>query len=134
VNESGAYSARADTFVGLLGIEDVEAAEGRVTARTPVRPELLQDHGIVHGGVYASIAETLCSWATGEAVRENGEVALGMSNSSTFLRPIATGNIVSLSTLRHRGRTTWIWDTEFSDDEGRVCALVRMTVAVRPSR
>ena len=33
---------------------------------------------------------------------------------------------------RHRGRTTWVWDVEMRDDEGRLCALTRMTIAVRP--
>jgi 1,4-dihydroxy-2-naphthoyl-CoA hydrolase len=35
--------------------------------------------------------------------------------------------------VRQRGRTTWVWDCELSDDDGRLCALVRMTVAVRPA-
>jgi 1,4-dihydroxy-2-naphthoyl-CoA hydrolase len=40
----------------------------------------------------------------------------------------------ALARTRQRGRTTWVWDCELTDDEGRVCALVRMTVAVRPRR
>jgi 1,4-dihydroxy-2-naphthoyl-CoA hydrolase len=36
------------------------------------------------------------------------------------------------ATRLHRGRTTWMWDVAFSDDDGRVCALTRMTIAVRP--
>jgi 1,4-dihydroxy-2-naphthoyl-CoA hydrolase len=37
-------------------------------------------------------------------------------------------------TPRHRGRTSWIWDIDFTDDEGRVCAMTRVTIAVRPAR
>jgi acyl-coenzyme A thioesterase PaaI-like protein len=33
---------------------------------------------------------------------------------------------------RHRGRTTWIWDAEVTDAEGRLCALARAAIAVRP--
>jgi uncharacterized protein (TIGR00369 family) len=67
-------------------------------------------------------------------VKENDEVALGMSNNTTFLRPIAAGHVNARARAMQRGRNTWVWDTELSDDEGRVCALVRMTIAVRPRR
>jgi uncharacterized protein (TIGR00369 family) len=60
--------------------------------------------------------------------------AMGQSNSATFLRPITEGHVNAVARARHRGRATWIWDVEMSDDQGRICALVRMTVAVRPSR
>ena len=59
-------------------------------------------------------------------------VAMGQANQATFIRPIADGHVNATATSRHRGRTTWIWDCELSDDDGRLCALVRMTIAVRP--
>jgi uncharacterized protein (TIGR00369 family) len=59
-------------------------------------------------------------------------VAMGQSNYATFLRPIAAGHVNADAVPRHRGRTTWVWDVELSDDDGRSCALVRMTIAVRP--
>jgi uncharacterized protein (TIGR00369 family) len=54
-----------------------------------------------------------------------------MSNSCSFLRPIASGSVNATARRRHRGRTTWIWDVELTDDDGRLCALGRVTVAVR---
>ena len=59
-------------------------------------------------------------------------VAMGQANSTTFLRPITKGHATAVARPRQRGRTTWVWDVEISDDQGRACALVRMTVAVRP--
>ena len=56
-----------------------------------------------------------------------------MSNRATFLRPITAGTIHAQATRRHRGRTTWVWDVEISDDDGRLCAMSRMTIAVRPA-
>jgi uncharacterized protein (TIGR00369 family) len=82
--------------------------------------------------VYAAIAESIASLATGMTVLEDGEVAMGMSNSTSFLRPIAGGTIHAHAVRVHRGRTTWLWDVSLSDDDGRVCALTRMTIAVRP--
>jgi uncharacterized protein (TIGR00369 family) len=58
---------------------------------------------------------------------------MGLSNSTSFLRPIGAGNIHALATRRHRGRTTWVWDVDMSDDEGRLCATSRVTIAVRPA-
>ena len=94
----------------------------------------LQPYGIVHGGVYSSLAESLTSAATYRAVQDEGKVAMGQASDTSFLRPITDGHINAVARARHQGGTTWIWDVELSDDEGRVCALSRMTIAVRPAR
>jgi uncharacterized protein (TIGR00369 family) len=117
----------------LIGLEYVEAGPEEVRARVEVTDDLRQPAGLVHGGVFGVIAESICSGATWLAVHGDGMTAMGQSNSSTFLRPIAEGHVNAVARPRHRGRTTWVWDVEISDDEGRLCALVRMTVAVRPS-
>jgi len=115
-----------------LGIEFGEAGPELATARLAVGEHLLQPYGVVHGGAHAALAETVCSRATMLAVQDEGMVAMGQSNHATFLRPISEGQINARATPRHRGRTTWVWDCEITDDEGRLCALVRMAVAVRP--
>jgi 1,4-dihydroxy-2-naphthoyl-CoA hydrolase len=97
-----------------------------------VRRELMQPWGLVHGGVYAAMAESLASWATGLAVAGEGNIVLGMANNTSFLRPISQGTIHAAATRRHRGRTTWIWDVDITDDDGRLCATSRVTIAVRP--
>ena len=124
--------ASADGFAELIGVEVLDAPEGEARGRVAVDDRVRQPYGVVHGGVYASLAETITSRATWLAVREGGMVAMGQSNQTTFLRPIAEGHVNAHARARHRGRTTWVWDVELSDDEGRACALVRMTVAVRP--
>jgi 1,4-dihydroxy-2-naphthoyl-CoA hydrolase len=121
-------------FAEFIGTERIDLDPDEARARIEVKPHHKQPHGAVHGGVYAAIAESLCSAATDEAVRSEGMVALGMTNSTTFLRPITSGHVNAVGRTRQRGRTTWIWDVELSDDDGRVCALVRMTIAVRPAR
>ena len=60
-------------------------------------------------------------------------MALGMSNSTTFLRPVTEGTVTAVGQPIHRGRTTWIWDLRFTDDRERLVAVSRMTVAVRPA-
>jgi len=121
-------------FAETIGIEWIDFDPENARARAPVQPHLLQPFGVVHGGVYSSLAESICSAATYDAVREEGMVALGQSNDTNFLRPIAEGHVNATAHVRHRGRTTWLWDVEITDDEDRLCALVRMTIAVRPAR
>jgi 1,4-dihydroxy-2-naphthoyl-CoA hydrolase len=117
----------------LIGITYIETGPERARGRLVVTDDVRQPFGIVHGGAYATIAESLCSLATYQAVAGEGMVAMGQSNHATFMRPISAGHVNAEATPRHRGRSTWIWDCELSDDDGRLCALVRMTVAVRPA-
>jgi 1,4-dihydroxy-2-naphthoyl-CoA hydrolase len=120
------------TFDGLYGLEILAHSAEEARAQVVVRDAVKQPMGLVHGGVYASIAESLTSMATAEAVFPDGMSAQGLSNQTSFLRPIFEGTIHATATRRHRGRTTWVWEVEITDDQARLCALVRMTIAVRP--
>jgi 1,4-dihydroxy-2-naphthoyl-CoA hydrolase len=119
-------------FDRLYGLELVEYGDGHASARVAVSEQVKQPAGLVHGGLYASIAESLASLMTALAVIGEGKAAMGMSNGTSFLRPITEGTVHAQASVLHRGRTTWVWDVRFSDDAGRLCAVTRMTIAVRP--
>jgi 1,4-dihydroxy-2-naphthoyl-CoA hydrolase len=121
-------------FDALYGLEVLSSTEEEVRARVGVRDEIKQPAGLVHGGVFASIAESIASAATRAAVGADGLSAQGLSSQTSFLRPITEGTIHAHARRRHRGRTTWVWEVDVTDDEGRLCALVRITVAVLKSR
>lgn len=121
-------------FAETIGVEWIDLGPDRARAAISVEPRHLQPFGIVHGGVLSALAESITSAATYAAVKDEGMVAMGQANSATFLRPITEGRVHALARPRHRGSTTWVWDVELSDDEERVCALVRMTIAVREQR
>jgi 1,4-dihydroxy-2-naphthoyl-CoA hydrolase len=118
-------------FDGLYGLEVLALTDEEVRAQVRVRDEIKQPGGLVHGGVFASMAEAIASIGTFVGVQEDGKGAVGLSNQTSFLRPIVDGTIHAVARCRHRGRTTWVWEVDISDDEGRLCALVRMTIAVR---
>ncbi len=121
-----------EAFDASIGLELDDLVEvGRRTARVPVRPGVCQPMGIVHGGVYAAIAESLASRGTADGVLELGKVPLGMSNNTSFLRPVSAGSVHAVATAIHRGRTTWLWDIEMRNDDGKLCATSRVTIAVR---
>jgi len=113
------------------GLEILESSDEEVRARVVVRDHHKQPAGLVHGGVFASMAEAMTSIATYQGVQAEGKTAQGLANQTSFVRPILDGTIHAVARRRHRGRTTWLWEVDISDDQGRLCALVRMTVAVR---
>jgi 1,4-dihydroxy-2-naphthoyl-CoA hydrolase len=120
-------------FDGLYGLvlDAVDLDVGEIRAHVDVTDKVKQPAGLVHGGVFASIAESITSMGTWYAVQADGKSAQGLSNQTSFLRPILGGTIHALARVRHRGRTTWVWEVEITDDEQRLCSLVRMTIAVR---
>ena len=94
---------------------------------------LRQPYGILHGGVYSSLVESICSYATAAAVYADGMIAMGQSIEVSFLRPVTSGHAEARAVARHRGRTTWVWQVEILDDDERLCAVAKMTMAVCPA-
>ncbi len=121
-------------FAEEIGVEWLDLDPDGARARIEVGSRHLQPYGIVHGGVHASLAESLTSAATYLAVKGEGKVAMGQANDTVFLRPAGEGTLEATAVARHRGNSTWIWDVEVRDRDGRLCALCRMTVAVREAR
>jgi 1,4-dihydroxy-2-naphthoyl-CoA hydrolase len=126
------FDAVPMVFDSLYGLEMGEVTDEHITATCPVTPKILQPWGIVHGGVFCSMAETIASVGTYLGVKDAGNLAAGMSNNMSFVRPILTGTIHAEAKPRHRGRTTWVWDVEIMNDDGALCAIGRLTIAVRP--
>jgi 1,4-dihydroxy-2-naphthoyl-CoA hydrolase len=121
-------------FDALYGLRLLDASPELVRGSVSARDELRQPTGVLHGGVYAAMAEGLASLGTNMAVSPAGQVALGMSNSTSFLRPIAEGLLHGVARCRHRGRLTAVWDVEMTDDDGKLCAVSRVTIAIREQR
>jgi 1,4-dihydroxy-2-naphthoyl-CoA hydrolase len=119
-------------FDALLGTEWLDDDPDRARVRVPMRDELRQPVGLLHGGVMSSLVESVCSRATALAVMGDGMMAMGQSISVSFIRPVTEGHAEVQAKARHRGRTTWIWEAEVRDAEDRLCALAQMTIAVRP--
>ena len=122
-----------DTLDDVLGFELLEATPERCRARFAAEKRVQQPLGLVHGGAYAALAESMVSASTHRAVMAEGNSAVGQSNATHFLRPATEGFVHAEGTPIHRGRTSWVWDVRFTDDDDRVCAVSRVTMAVRPA-
>jgi 1,4-dihydroxy-2-naphthoyl-CoA hydrolase len=122
------------TLIGTLGVEVLEVTDEVIKGRMPVEDRIRQPYGIVHGGAMSTIAESLASMGTAQGVLAEGKIAMGQEINASFMRPITSGHVNALARVRRRGRTAWNWDIEITDDEGRLCALLRATIAVRDAR
>ena len=133
MSEAAGFAIPLDqTLDGVLGFETLEVGPEHARSRALATSSLKQPYGLVHGGVYAAMAESLASQATARAVHADGNVAVGLSNHTSFMRPVLDGYVHASGRRVHRGSTTWIWEVELTDDDGRLCALSRVTMAVRP--
>ena len=119
-------------FDELIGTEWVSDDPDDARVRLSIRDELRQPFGLMHGGVMSTLVESVCSRATAAAVYDDGMAAMGQSIDLGFVRPVTSGAVEVRAKARHRGRTTWLWEAEVLNDEGKLCALARMTIAVRP--
>src|SRR3954451_9746904 len=105
----------------MLKTQVLSRTEAEIQARVEVTDALKQPLGLVHGGVFATLADQLTTDAGTRAI----------SSQTSFLRPITGGHVNATARRRHNGRTTAVWEVDMSDDEGRLCALVRITLACR---
>ena len=128
----GEIVAEADCLDGVLGFQVLELGEDTCRGRFPIQDRVRQRFGLVHGGAYAALAEMLATEATVKHVHADGFAAMGTSNDTSFLKAARGEWITARARARHRGRTTWVWEIDHVDDEDRVVALSRVTIAVRP--
>lgn len=104
-----------------LGLELEEVSGERVTARWTASEKHHQPYGIVHGGVHCSVVETLASIGGSVWLAGKGQV-VGVNNSTDFYRAVSEGDLVSVGTPIHQGRSQQVWVVETRDVEGRLVA------------
>jgi uncharacterized protein (TIGR00369 family) len=110
-------------FDNELGLTYLELTPDGGRARLQIHDKLLQIAGIVHGGVYCSIVESLASVSGGVWLAEHGGgTVVGVNNNTDFLRAISSGTVTAASTPIHRGRRQQLWLVTITDDNDRVVA------------
>ncbi|MGE5407218.1 MAG: PaaI family thioesterase [Syntrophothermus sp.] len=126
------FDGMRSPFDELVGAELLRVDPDDARVRVRMREQLSQPFGLMHGGVYSTLIEGLCSLATAVAVWEDGRVTVGQGIQVSFIRPVTDGHAEVRARARHRGGTTWIWQADVVDDDERLCATATMTMAVRP--
>jgi 1,4-dihydroxy-2-naphthoyl-CoA hydrolase len=111
-------------FDDELGLHFTELSPDRVRARLEVTPKLLQPMGLVHGGVYCSMIESMASVAAYTWLNAHGDGGnvVGVNNNTDFLRSIGSGTVSGTGEPIHRGRRQQLWLVTITDDGDRVVA------------
>lgn len=124
-------AAHRSPFDDLLGVRLSAASGERVVASLTVRPELLQPHGLVHGGVYASVVEGTAALGANLWLGEEG-AAVGVSNHTDFLRAVSEGELTAHATPLQRGRRLQLWQVTMTDESDRLVAHATVKLANLP--
>jgi len=110
-------------FDSELGLKYIELTPEGGSVQLEIHDKLLQPWGILHGGVYCSIIESLGSVSGHVWLSENGGgTVVGVNNNTDFLRAISSGTVTAVSTPIHRGRRQQLWLITITDDNDRMVA------------
>ena len=118
------------TFAGEVGIVAVSASRDGVAATVEVRASHKQPQGIVHGGVYTTIVETLASIGAALDAMTAGKNVVGLENHTSFVRAVREGTLHAEALPITRGRRSQLWEATIRNDEGAIVATGRVRLLV----
>lgn len=118
------------TWDEKVGLVMVSATRDAVRARLEVRPSHHQPLGLVHGGVLASIVETMASVGAGIDARANGKHVVGLENHTSFVRAVREGTLEATATPITRGRRSHVWEVAIRGEDGALVATGRVRLLI----
>jgi 1,4-dihydroxy-2-naphthoyl-CoA hydrolase len=113
---------RGSEFLALAGLEVDEVTGTRVTGHIDLGPQHHTPWGVVHGGVYTTAIESAASVGASAAVQGRGMVAVGLTNTTHFLRSLTSGTVTVNAAALYQGRTQQLWRADITDGNGRLIA------------
>ncbi|HEY6304944.1 MAG TPA: PaaI family thioesterase [Candidatus Angelobacter sp.] len=119
---SAALNARLDGWNAAMGVRLVRATADEVTAEVEIGARHRQAYGIVHGGVYAGLVETVSSVAAALWARRHNQTVVGLENHTSFLHAVREGKLAVTARPLMRGRRTQVWQATVTDGAGRTVA------------
>ena len=125
---------QSNNFGGDIGLVVETLTRDRVVGTLDIQPRHLQPFGIVHGGVYCAIVESLASLGSVFNTLDQGRVCAGIENHTSFLRSISSGTVTGVAVPVNIGRTTHVWDVEIRDEKERLVAKGSVRLAVLEPR
>lgn len=122
----------ANTMLAHLGIQITELGDDYICGTMPVDHRTHQPMGLLHGGANAVLAESLGSYGSSLLVDLATHGVNGLELNCNHIRGVRSGQVYGKATIRHRGRSTHIWEIEITNSDGKLVCLSRLTVAVMP--
>jgi len=127
------FNAHLGGFEKALGLAFTKITPDELVAEVPVGSHLTQPYGLVHGGVYAAIVETVASAGAALFAMPRGQTSVGLENTTSFVRAVRAGKLVATGTPVHRGRGSQVWQVDVRDDAGKLAASGRVrTMSLAP--
>ena len=117
-------------FNRLIDLTFVKAAPDEYVAEIKIDERHHQPYGIVHGGVYASMIETLCSVGAALSVYDEGKSAVGLENSTSFIRAVRSGTLRCAVSPVLKGKRSHVWEARITDDRKKLVATGRVRLMI----
>lgn len=117
-------------FNEAVGLKLLETSSGKVVAELEVGPQHHQPWGIVHGGVYCAVVETVCSIGAQLALQEGAGFIVGVDNHTSFLKATRGGVLTAIAQPLSRGRRTQLWEANIKNAQGELVATGRVRLMV----
>ncbi|MFH1982736.1 MAG: PaaI family thioesterase [Pseudomonadota bacterium] len=117
-------------FNNSLGLRFTKAAPDEYVAEIEIADRHLQPYGLVHGGVYASMIETLCSTCAAMKVWGENKTTVGLENNTSFLKAVRSGRLRCTARPLVLGKRSHVWEASIHDDQGRLVASGRVRMMV----
>jgi len=122
MTELRARSPQPGAAIDAMGLEVDELSGTRVVGHMQLGPDHHTPWGIVHGGVYAAAVESAASLGATAALADRGMVAVGLTNTTHFLRPLTAGLLTVRAVALNQGRTQQLWRVDITDAQDRLIA------------
>lgn len=119
-----------NTMSDWLGIEFCELGQDFLIAKMPVDHRTVQPLGVVNGGAFCALAETVGSMAANLCIDRAKQVALGLDINANHVRSANKGFVYGKASAFHIGKTTQVWEIKITDEEGKLCCISRLTLSV----
>lgn len=109
-------------FMRILGLSFEEMGSSRVVASFETGPDHHQPWGLVHGGVFTAVIETAATTGAYHAVKDNGQLAVGVNNVTDFMRPHRQGRLEVVAEPLQQGKSQQLWQVVITREDGKVVA------------
>ncbi len=113
-----------------LDITFTEVGDDYLKATMPVDHRTMQPLGMLHGGASVVLAETLGSTAASMCIDIEKQYCVGIEINANHLRGVRQGRVTGTARPVHVGRKTQVWQVDIHDDQGRLAAVSRLTLAI----
>ena len=123
-------NANLGGFNNALGLQFTKAAPDEYVAEIEITDRHLQPYGLVHGGVYAGMIESLCSTGAALKVWEDKKNTVGLENNTSFLKAVRGGRLRCTARPLVLGRRSHVWEADIHDDQGNLVAAGRVRLMV----